>query len=96
MPEVSRNLLLFVGLIWNHLIVMEFQRSSEDRNHRGGEAGVKKIQYKLVGKAYWCIGCVCVCVCVGGGVIHSKLIWVLGVTKEYLTELPTFDPVYQK
>ena len=67
MPEVSRNLLLFVGLIWNHLIVMEFQRSSEDRNHRGGEAGVKKIQYKLVGKAYWCIGCVCVCVCVCGG-----------------------------
>ena len=78
---------------------MEFQRSSEDHNHslksgEGGGGGVKKIQYKWVGKAYWCIGR-------GGGggeggVIHSKLIWVLGVTKEYLTELPTFDPMYQK
>ena len=41
-------------------------------------------------------GLVCINVRGGGGVIHSKLIWVLGVTKEYLTELPTFDPMYQK
>ena len=51
------------------------------------------------------IGVLDVCVCLWGGgggggggegVIHSKLMWVLGVTKEYLTELPTFDPMYQK